>query len=180
MAVDYKRPSKDDYYLGLAVKISERSTCLRRHFGALIVKDDALVSSGYNGAPRGARDCLEDNSCLRKEMNIPSGERYELCKSVHAEQNAIINAARSGTSLMGGDMYIYGRIRDEEGGPGEVIDAFPCFICKKMLINCGLKKVICSLKDGGFQVFEVENWMKEWSENDIIDDKFQYGVKTAK
>ena len=99
-----------------------------------------------------------------------------MCRSVHAEQNAIINAARSGTSLLGGDMYIYGKIQGEDGA---VLDAFPCFICKKMLINCGLKRVVCSLKDGSSKIFLVDEWMEEWRKNDIIDDKFQYGVKTG-
>lgn len=99
-----------------------------------------------------------------------------MCRSVHAEQNAIINAARSGTSLLAGDMYIYGKSQEVEG---KILDAFPCFICKKMLINCGLKRVICSLSSGGYKIFEVEDWMNEWSQNDIIDDKFQYGVATG-
>jgi dCMP deaminase len=95
---------------------------------------------------------------------------------VHAEQNCIINAARSGTGLLGGDMYIYGKIQGLEAV--EVLDAFPCFICKKMLINCGLKRVICSLKDGGYKIFEVDQWVEDWRKGDIIDDSYQYGEST--
>lgn len=142
--------------------------------GAVIIKDDQVISTGYCGAPRGTKSSHEHGFCLRRQMGIPSGHRYEICRSVHAEQNAIINAARSGSSLFGGDIYIYGQ---NYGKDNEPLDAFPCFICKKMLINCGLKRVIVSLKDGSYKVFKVEDWSKEWTENDIIDDRFQYGVE---
>lgn len=170
------RPSKDEYYLDLARSVCRRSTCTKVEIGAVIIRDDQVVATGYCGAPRGTKSSMGHGFCLRKKLGIPSGHRYEMCRSVHAEQNAIINAARSGTSLLGGDMYIYGKV---QGNESEIIlDAFPCFICKKMLINCGLKRVICSLKDGGYQVFHVADWMEEWRKNDIIDDKFQYGEKT--
>ena len=170
------RPSKDEYYLGLAKAVCLRATCTKIEFGAVIIRDDQVVSTGYNGAPRGTKSSQEHGFCLRREMGIPSGQRYEICRSVHAEQNAIINAARSGTSLLGGDIYIYGQLH---GANVETVDAFPCFICKKMLINCGLKRVICSLKGGGFKVFNIADWAKDWYENDILDDKFQYGVEFA-
>lgn len=173
---EFNRPSKDQYYLDLAKTVCSRGTCTKVEIGAVIIRDDQVVSTGYVGAPRGTKSSLEHGFCLRKKLGIPSGHRYEMCRSVHAEQNAIINAARAGVSLFGGDMYIYGRLKDDDGVPiDNVIDAFPCFICKKMLLNCGLKRVICSLKDGGHKVFLVDDWAKEWSENDIIDDKFQYG-----
>jgi len=174
------RPSKDQYYLNLAKTVCERGTCTKVEIGAVIIRDDQVVATGYVGSPRGTKSSIEHGFCLRKKLGIPSGHRYEMCRSVHAEQNAIINAARAGVSLLGGDMYIYGQLKDEDGNPtNQVIDAFPCFICKKMLLNCGLKRVICSLKDGGCKIFKVEDWAKEWSKNDIIDDKFQYGTKTA-
>jgi len=138
----------------------------------VIIKEDQLVSTGYNGAPRGTKSSFEHGFCLRTKLNIPHGQQYEKCRSVHAEQNAIINAARSGTSLLGGDLYLYG-VSSETG---EVIDAYPCFICKKMLINCDLKRVITSNKEGGYNVYEVKDWVEEWSKNDIIDDKLQYGT----
>jgi dCMP deaminase len=140
--------------------------------GAVIIRDDQVISTGYCGAPRGTKSSQAHGYCLRRQMGIPSGQRYEICRSVHAEQNAIINAARSGVSLLGGDMYIYGNRFDKD----ELLDAFPCFICKKMIINAGLKRVVCSLKGGGFKVFLVEDWVRDWYENDIIDDKDQYGT----
>jgi dCMP deaminase len=174
MSDKYNRPSKDQYYLDLAKSVCKRGTCTKVEIGAVVIRNDQVVSTGYCGAPRGTKSSHEHGFCLRRQLGIPSGHRYEICRSVHAEQNAIINAARSGTSLLGGDMYIYGQIY---GSPEKPLDAFPCFICKKMLINCGLKRVICSLKDGGFKIFNVDEWAKEWTKSDIIDDKFQYGVE---
>lgn len=169
----YPRPSKDEYYLDLAKSVCRRGTCMKVEIGAVIIKDDQVVATGYCGAPRGTKSSQEHGFCLRKRLGIPSGHRYEMCRSVHAEQNAIINAARSGTSLLAGDIYIFGKTQGADGKP---LDAFPCFICKKTLINCGLKRVICSLSAGGYKIFNVSDWIDEWSKNDIIDDKFQYGV----
>ena len=166
-----KRISKEEYYLGIAREVSQRSTCFRRSIGALIVRDDQIISTGYVGAPRKTKDSFQHGVCLRDKLNIPHGQRYELCRSVHAEQNAIINAARAGVSLLGGDMYIFGSDFKNK----KPIDAFPCFICKKMIINAGLKRVICSTADGGFRIFEVEEWVKDRQKEDIIDDKHQYG-----
>jgi len=165
------RISKDEYYLGIAREVSRRSTCFRRSIGAIIVRDDQIISTGYVGAPRKTRDSLEHGFCLRDRLNIPHGQRYELCRSVHAEQNAIINAARAGVSLLGGDMFIYG----SDPKNGKPIDAFPCFICKKMIINAGLVRVVCSTSVGSWQVFLVEDWIKDWQEGDILDDTHQYG-----
>jgi len=166
-----KRISKDEYYLGIAREVSRRSTCWRRSIGALIVRDDQIISTGYVGAPRKTKDSFQHGVCLRDKLNIPHGQRYELCRSVHAEQNAIINAARAGVSLLGGDMYIFG----SDYRTKKPINAFPCFICKKMIINAGLNRVICSTADGQFKIFKVEDWVKEWQKEDIIDDKHQYG-----
>ena len=165
------RVSKEEYYLGIAREVSRRSTCRRRTIGALIVRDDQIISTGYAGAPRKTRDSLEHGFCLRDRLGIPHGQRYELCRSVHAEQNAIINAARAGVSLLGGDMYIFGSAAES----GVVIDAFPCFICKKIIINAGLVRVVCSTADGKHLVFSVEDWAKAWREGDILDDTHQYG-----
>ncbi len=169
--METKRPPKDKYYLDIAKQIAQRSTCLRNKLGAIIVKDDVIVAAGYVGAPRKTKDCFERGNCLRNEMNIPHGQRFELCRSVHAEQNAIINAARSGATVLGGDMFIYG-----ETMKGELFNAVPCFICKKMIINAGLNRVICSMKDGSYKVFNVQDWVKDWQEGDILDDEYQYGV----
>jgi len=171
----YPRPSKDQYYLDLAKSVCKRATCTKVEMGAVIIKEDQVISTGYNGAPRGTKSSQEHGFCLRKQLGIPSGHRYEICRSVHAEQNAIINAAPAGTSLLGGDIYIYGKIEGDD--KAETLDAFPCFICKKMIINCGLKRVICSLKGGGYKVFHVDKWVEEWRKGDIIDDQFQYGVE---
>jgi len=165
-----QRPSKNQYYLNIAKQVAQRSTCFSVKGGAIIVKDDAIISTGYIGAPRKTKDCFERGNCLRRKLNIPHGERYELCRSVHAEQNAIINAARSGVSLLDGDMFLYG-----ERGEGEQINFFPCFICKKMIINAGLKRVICSTEDGNYKIFNIEDWVKAWKEHDMLDDQYKYG-----
>ena len=164
------RPSKNEYYLNIAKQVAQRSTCFRVKFGAIIVRDDQIIATGYVGAPRKTRDCLERGNCLRDEMNIPHGQKYELCRSVHAEQNAIINSARAGVSLLNGNMFIYAE--DKEGN---LIDAFPCFICKKMIINTGIDRVICSTKDKGYKIFNIQDWIKDWQERDILDDRHQYG-----
>lgn len=166
-----KRTTKDEYYLNIAKEVAQRSTCFRRSIGAIIIRDDQIISTGYVGAPRKTKDSFEHGFCLRDKLNIPHGQRYELCRSVHAEQNAIINAARAGVSLLGGDMYIYGRIQSKE----KPINAYPCFICKKMIINAGLNRIICSTEDGKMKAFNVKDWAKEWREGDILDDKSQYG-----
>jgi dCMP deaminase len=166
-----KRISKHEYYLGIAKEVARRSTCFRRSIGAIIIRDDQIISTGYVGAPRKTKDSFEHGSCLRDKLNIPHGQRYELCRSVHAEQNAIINAARAGVSLLGGDMYIYGSIYATE----EPIDAIPCFICKKMIVNSGIERVISSTAKGKMKIFRVSQWIKDWQTGDIIDDKQQYG-----
>ncbi|MFA9453774.1 MAG: cytidine/deoxycytidylate deaminase family protein [Candidatus Aminicenantaceae bacterium] len=166
-----KRVTKHEYYLGIAKEVARRSTCFRRSIGAIIIRDDQIISTGYVGAPRKTKDSFEHGECLRDKLKIPHGQRYELCRSVHAEQNAIINAARAGVSLLGGDMYIYGSIYGEDNP----IDAFPCFICKKMIVNSGLNHVISSTADGKMKIFRISQWAKDWKENDIIDDTHQYG-----
>ncbi len=165
-----ERLSKDEYYLNIAKEIAKRATCFRVKFGAVIIRDGQIIATGYNGASRGTKDCFQRGECLRNELKIPHGERYEICRSVHAEQNAIINSARAGVSLLGGDMFIYG-----EDHQGESVDAFPCFICKKMLINAGLNRIICSKRNKEQQIFNVQDWIVEWQEKDILDDKQQYG-----
>lgn len=164
------RPSKQEYYMGIARQVAERSTCLRVKIGAIIVRDDQIIATGYVGAPRGCKDSLEHGFCLRTKLNIPHGHRYELCRSVHSEMNCIINAARAGVSLLDGDMYIYGeRLPDHEK-----LDSFPCFICKKMIINTGLKRVISITKTGKMKVFNIADWVKFWQTHDILDDQHQY------
>ncbi len=165
------RPRRDKYYLNIAKEVAARTTCHRVKIGSLIVRDDQIIATGYVGSCRKTKDCLEHGFCLRDKLNIPHGHRYELCRSVHAEQNAIINAARAGVSLLGGDMYIYGQ---REPG-GELINAFPCFICKKMIINAGINRVVASCEDGGLKSFKIDDWARDWRENDMLDDEHQYG-----
>lgn len=164
------RPTKDEYYLGIAKEVALRSTCYRLKGGTIIVKDDQIIATGYIGAPRKTKDCFERGECVRDKLNIPHGTKYEICRSVHCETNAIINSARAGVSLLGGIMYTY-----EENGKGEKVDSFPCYICKKMIINAGLERVVCATKDGGMQIFYVKDWVEDWKQKDIIDDKYQYG-----
>jgi dCMP deaminase len=170
-----KRISKDDYYLGIAREVARRSTCFRRSIGAIIVRGDQIISTGYVGAPRKTRSSFEHGFCLRDKLGIGHGERYELCRSVHAEQNAIINAARAGVSLFGGDIFIYGSVF----GRDEPINAFPCFICKKMIINAGLNRVVCSTASGKKKIFRVSQWSRDWTRGDILDDRHQYGARTG-
>jgi dCMP deaminase len=166
------RPGKEEYYLDIARVVSTRSTCLKVRIGAIVVREDQIIAAGYVGAPRHTRSSLEHGFCLRQKLGIPSGSQYELCRSVHAEQNAIINSARSGVSLLGGDMYVFGEKRDD----GAVVFAFPCFICKKMIINAGLQRVIVSTPGPErFRRFDVGQWVDEWSHQDIIEDRTRYG-----
>ncbi|MFW6136825.1 MAG: deoxycytidylate deaminase [Candidatus Aminicenantaceae bacterium] len=171
-----ERISKHRYYLNIAREVSRRSTCFRRSIGAIIIRDDQIISTGYAGAPRKTKDSFEHGNCLRDKLGIPHGQRYELCRSVHAEQNAIINAARAGVSLYGGDMYIYGSVYGED----KPINAFPCFICKKMLINAGLRHVVCSASSGGMKVFKIKDWIEDWKKHDIVDDRLQYGLRSGR
>lgn len=132
-----KRIDKNNYYLDIAESALERSTCLRRKWGAVIVKDDEIISTGYNGAPRGRVNCTDIGKCIREELNIPRGERYELCRSVHAEQNAIISAARK--DMIGATLYEVGI----DVKTGEYVkNSMPCAMCKRFIINSGIKKMI--------------------------------------
>lgn len=168
------RIPKKQYYLQIAEEVATRATCLSAHFGALIVKDDQIISTGYNGAPRLTKDCYEIGFCLRRKLEIPSGTQYEMCRSVHAEQNAIINAARAGVSLFGADMYLYGE-RVLEGQTG-FLKAYPCFICKKMILNAGIKHIYANDEKGELSEYSVEEWTEEWAKNDMIDDPNKYSA----
>ncbi|MDP2981749.1 MAG: dCMP deaminase family protein [Candidatus Latescibacter sp.] len=130
------RPDKDHYYLNIAREVARRSTCLRRWFGAIIVKNDQIISTGYTGAARGAVNCIDIGVCPRQSAGIPRGERYELCRSVHAEMNAIIHAAR--VDMIDSTLYLVGM----EAENGEVVEnARPCKICTRLIINAGIKTV---------------------------------------
>jgi dCMP deaminase len=153
------RPGKFDHYLNRAKVAAERGTCMRRRVGAIIVKDDVEVSSGYVGAPRGTENCCDLQRCLRIDAGIPSGQRYELCRSVHAEQNAIVNAARSGIGIRDGEMYISsekleGTYRVEDLEKPKIYG--PCMICKKEIINAGIKVVHMREEGVGTRTYTID------------------------
>ena len=147
------RPGWDEYFLDIAKAVSARATCLRRRYGAVITKDNVIVSTGYNGAPAGMKDCLEVGKCTRKELQIPHGERYELCHSVHAEANAIVRA--SVDELRGATIYISG----EDTGVGEC-HSEPCMMCKRLILNARIEKVVYSDGNGKFYVLRPKEWLK--------------------
>ena len=151
-----KRIDKVNYYLDIAGTVAERSTCMRRCYGAILVKDDEIISTGYNGAPRGRKNCMDMGYCTRMAMNIPSGERYELCRSVHAEMNCIISAARSET--LGATLYMV--CRNPETGeliPGST----SCSMCRRLIINAGIEKVIIRDTAADYTVVHVEDWIRQ-------------------
>ena len=151
-----ERISKENYYLDIAETVLERATCLRRIYGAIIVKNDEIISTGYNGAPRGRANCVDMGYCSREAMNVPRGERYELCRSVHAEANAIISASRR--DMVGGTIYLVGR----DARTGELLaDATSCLMCRRMVINAGLEKVVIRRTDTEFEVVPVADWIAE-------------------
>ena len=150
-----ERTDKVNYYLDIADTVLHRSTCIRRQYGAIIVRNDEIISTGYNGAPRGRINCSDLGYCRREALQVPSGERYELCRSVHAEANAIISASRR--DMLGGTLYLVGR----EAKSGDLTDAVPCSMCKRTIINSGIKDVVMRNADGSFIVVDVELWIKE-------------------
>lgn len=161
------RMSKDEYYLGIAKSVSMRSTCLRRCYGSVIVKNDKPVSTGYNGAPRGWENCTSMHKCKREIMNIPRNQRYEECRSVHGEMNAIISA--SAEELIGSTLYIFCRIPETEQSADEVI---VCDMCKRNIINAGIKYVKF-YKFGKVETIEVSKWILDNTEevNKILSMK---------
>ena len=150
------RISKENYYLDIAETVLERATCLRRVYGAIIVKNDEIISTGYNGAPRGRANCVDMGYCSREAMKVPRGERYELCRSVHAEANAIISASRR--DMVGGTIYLVGR----DARTGELLaDATSCLMCRRMVINAGLEKVVIRRTETECEVGPVADWIAE-------------------
>ena len=152
-----KRRDKVNYYLDLAEMVSQRCTCLRRWYGAVIVKNDEVISTGYVGAPRGRKNCCDIGECIRVKLNIPRGERYELCRSVHAEANAIISASRDKT--IGSSLYLTGK----EAETGEYVkNTNCCSMCKRLVINAGIERVYIRDTKTDYRMIEV----KDWIEND--------------
>lgn len=149
-----KRRDKVNYYLDIATVVLERGTCLRRNYGAIIVKNDEIISTGYTGAPRGRKNCIDLGFCRRIAMNIPRGQRYELCRSVHAEENAIISASRR--DMLGSTLYLVGR--DMETGQF-VEGASSCSMCKRAIINAGIDKVVIRNTMDNYTVVDVNTWI---------------------
>jgi len=149
-----ERRDKINYYLDLAEVVSHRSTCLRRHYGAVIVKNDEVISTGYVGAPRGRKNCSDIGKCIRTELNIPRGERYELCRSVHAEANAIISAARQ--DMIGASIFLCGLEADTGA---YIVNSNSCSMCKRMIINAGIETVVIRDDKDHFREVSVEDWI---------------------
>ena len=160
------RTSKENYYLDIAQTVSERSTCMRKRYGAIIVKNDVIVSTGYNGAPRGRKNCIDLGVCMRDKLNIPRGERYELCRSVHSEANAIINASRE--QMLGSTLYM----ACTEPKDGSLVSGTnSCMMCKRMIINAGITQVIIRDTPTDYRVIDVEDWI---TDDDSLSGVFGY------
>ena len=163
---DMERISKENYYLDIAQTVAERSTCLRKKYGAIIVKNDVILSTGYVGAPRGRKNCCDIGKCTREDLNIPRGERYELCRSVHAEMNAVINASRE--QMLDGTMYLAGL----DAKTGELVKgACCCMMCKRVVLNAGIKQVIVRETPDTFKVYNTRDWIEN---DDSLEGKFGY------
>lgn len=152
-----ERRNKHNYYLDISETVLERGTCLRRNYGSIIVKNDEIISTGYTGAPRGRKNCIDLNLCIREKLNVPRGKQYELCRSVHSEANAIISASRR--DMIGATLYLVGK----DAKTGEYVEnANSCSMCKRLIVNSGIKNIIIRDSKDKFREINVE----EWIEND--------------
>ncbi|MGL5152560.1 MAG: deoxycytidylate deaminase [Clostridium sp.] len=156
-----ERRDKVNYYLDIAETVLGRGTCLRRNYGSIIVKNDEIISTGYTGAPRGRKNCIDLNTCMREQLNVPRGTRYEICRSVHSEANAIISASRR--DMLGATLYLVGK--DAKSG-AYVENANSCSMCKRMIINSGINEVIIRDNKEEFRVINVDDWIN-------VDDSLQ-------
>ena len=161
-----ERRDKINYYLDLADVVSKRGTCLRRNYGAVIVKNDEEISTGYVGAPRGRKNCSDLGVCIRQKMQVPRGERYELCRSVHAEANAIISAERG--KMIGASMYLSGR---EVDTGAYISHSNSCSMCKRMIINAGIETVYVRDDEDHYRVIHVQDWIDN---DESLDGVFGY------
>ena len=160
------RPDKINYYLDIAETVSKRSTCLRKQYGAIIVKNDIIISTGYNGAPRGRKNCSDLQYCMRNELGIPRGERYEMCRSVHAEANAIIAAPRD--RMLGATLYMV----CISPKTGEILpDTNSCMMCKRLVINAGITTVIVRDTKDEYRIVNVNDWIEN---DDSLSGQFGY------
>ena len=161
-----ERVSKINYYLDIAQTVSERSTCLRRRYGAIIVKNDVIVSTGYNGAPRGRKNCSDVGECIREKLSIPRGERYELCRSIHSEANAIIAAARE--QMLGATLYM----SCTDPASGSLVPGMcSCSMCKRQIINAGIETVVIRDTPEEYRVISVSDWIEN---DDSLTGVFGY------
>lgn len=158
-----QRKDKENYYLDISQTVSERCTCLRRHFGAIIVKNDVIVSTGYVGAPRGRKNCSDINHCVREKLNIPRGTRYELCRSVHAEANAIIAAERE--KMIGSTLYL---VCVDAKTKLLVEDTMPCSMCKRLIINAGISRVVVRNTEEKYTIVDVRDWI--FNDDSLIEE----------
>ena len=148
------RRDKTNYYLDIAEAVLERSTCIRRKFGAIVVKNDEIISTGYNGAPRGRKNCSDLDYCQREKLGVPRGQRYELCRSVHAEANAIISASRA--DLLGSTLYLACHDAQSNEMDGAVE---PCSMCKRLILNAGIERVVIRVNQDEFREIMVDSWI---------------------
>ena len=160
------RVSKENYYLDIAETVAERGTCMRRQFGAIIVKDDVIISTGYNGAPRGRKNCTDINFCIRDELKIPRGERYEMCRSVHAEANAIIAAPRD--LMLGSTLYMV-CVNPKDGSL--YAGTSSCMMCKRLVINAGIETVVIRDTKDEYRIINVTDWIEN---DDSLTGQFGY------
>ena len=150
-----ERRDKINYYLDLAETVSQRGTCLRKQYGAVIVKNDEVVSTGYVGAPRGRANCIDLGFCIREKLQVPRGQRYELCRSVHAEANAIISASRE--RMLNSSLYLSGIDLKDDGN--YVKNANPCSMCKRLIINAGIEQVFIRDDKDHYRRVAVQEWI---------------------
>ena len=161
-----ERVSKHNYYLDIAQTVAERSTCLRKMYGAIIVKNDSIISTGYNGAPRGRKNCSDIGDCMRDKLRIPRGERYELCRSVHSEANAIIAASRE--QMLGSTLYMV----CVDPLSGELVAGTnSCMMCKRMIINAGISTLVVRDTKDEYRVIDVQSWIDD---DDSLSGRFGY------
>ena len=161
-----ERVSKHNYYLDIAQTVAERSTCLRKMYGAIIVKNDSIISTGYNGAPRGRKNCSDIGDCMRDKLRIPRGERYELCRSVHSEANAIIAASRE--QMLGSTLYMV----CVDPLSGELVAGTnSCMMCKRMIINAGISTLVVRDTKDEYRVIDVQSWIDD---DDSLSGVFGY------
>ena len=161
-----ERVSKENYYLDIARTVAERGTCMRRKFGAIIVKDDVIISTGYNGAPRGRQNCTDMKMCMRDKLGIPRGERYELCRSVHAEANAIIAAPRD--RMLGATLYMV-CVNPKDNSLYDGTSS--CMMCKRLVINAGIDTVVVRDTETDYRVIKVSDWIDN---DDSLSGVFGY------